>query len=125
MTRTILAIGVSVLTTGAMLVGADVASRLPLTYKVAHNRSAAKDCTGELVIDKWQFKYESADCPDESRTWRTTEIADVESKRPDELVLKSRESGAKTLGLERNFKFKVLGSGIEPDVVRYMRERVK
>ncbi len=101
-----------------------VSERVPLKYHVEHQHTTGS-CKGELTIDKWQFSYLSEDRPQDSRTWKLTDLRDVESKTPTELVLKTRESGAKTLGQERNYKFKLLGAGIERDVVEYMRDRVK
>jgi hypothetical protein len=126
MTRTrILLVLAAVAAIAAPGVAADVADRLPLTYQVEHDKRADKNCLGTLTVDKWQFKYESDACPDDNRTWRTTEIREVESKRSDELVLRTRESSAAKLGFDRNYRFRVLGGGIEPEVVAYMRGRVK
>ena len=54
-----------------------------------------------------------------------TDLKDVQSKTPSELALKTKESSAGTLGQDRNYKFKVLGGGIEKDVVDFMIRRVK
>lgn len=102
----------------------DVADRLPLKYEVVHNHKKGS-CNGVLTIEKWTFTYVSADRPEDSRTWKVTDIKEVESKTSDELVLKTRESGAKTLGQDRNYKFKVAGAGIEREVVDYMNSRVR
>lgn len=102
-----------------------VQDRVPLTYKVEHEHRRGL-CSGELTIDKWQFAFTSADKPEDSRTWKLTDLKEVESKVPTELVLKTRnEAAAKGMGLDRNYKFKVLGSGIEREVVEYMKDRVQ
>ncbi len=98
--------------------------RVPLSFDVEHEHNGGK-CRGTLTIDKWKFVYDSFDRPQDSRTWKITEIDKVESKNPRELVLKTTESGKSTLGQGRNYKFRVLGSGIDPDVVAWMQDRVQ
>ena len=102
----------------------DVGDRVPLKYQVEHNHRNGS-CKGELTIDKWAFSYTSADRPEDSRTWKVTELKEIQSKTPQELVLKTKESSAAMLGQDRNYKFKVLGAGIEREVVEYMNRRVK
>jgi len=102
----------------------DVGDRVPLKYQVEHNHRSGI-CKGELTIDKWVFTYTSEDRPEDSRTWKVTEVKEVQSKTPQELVLKTKESSAAMLGQDRNYKFKVLSGGIERDVVEYMNRRVK
>jgi len=101
----------------------DVGDRVPLTYSVEHKHRTGS-CKGELVIDKWAFTFTSQDKPEDSRTWKVTQVKDVESKTPDELVLKTKESSAGTLGQDRNYKLTVLGGGIQKEVVDYMNRRV-
>ena len=101
-----------------------VENRLPLTLAVEHQHSMGS-CTGELSIDKWVFTFTSKTKPEDSRTWKVTEIRVVESKRPDELVFRTRESGMKTLGQDRNYKFKVPGEGVSREAVDFMNQRVK
>lgn len=105
---------------GAQMVG----DRVPLRFDVEHEHNGGK-CSGTLTIDKWTFVYESIDRPQDSRTWKITEIDKVESKNPRDLVLKTTESGKSTLGQGRNYKFRVLGSGIDADVVAWMQDRVQ
>lgn len=105
---------------GAQMVG----DRVPLSFDVEHEHNSGR-CHGTLTIDKWKFVYESIDRPQDSRTWKITEIDKVESKNPRELVLKTTESGKSTLGQGRNYKFRVLGAGIDPDVVAWMQDRVQ
>lgn len=107
-------------TVGAQRVG----DRVPLSFEVEHVHNSGT-CRGTLTIDKWTFTYESVDRPQDSRTWKITEIDKVESKNPRELVLKTTESGASTLGQGRNYKFRVLGAGIAADVVAWMQDRVQ
>jgi len=99
-----------------------VADRVPLKIPVEHMHKMGS-CKGELTIDKWRFTFTSADKPEDSREWKLTDLKEAESKTPDELVLKTRESGMKTLGQERNYKFKVPG-GIERAIVDYMNDRI-
>jgi hypothetical protein len=105
---------------GAQMVG----DRVPLRFDVEHEHNGGK-CSGTLTIDKWTFVYESIDRPQDNRTWKITQIDKVESKNPRELVLKTTESGASTLGQGRNYKFRVLGAGIDADVVAWMQDRVQ
>lgn len=107
-------------TAGAQMIG----DRMPMTFDVVHLHNSG-ECHGTLTIDKWKFTYESVDRPEDSRTWKITEIDKVESKNPRELVLKTTESGKSTLGQGRNYKFRVLGSGIDPDIVAWMQDRVQ
>lgn len=102
----------------------DVGERVPLKYRVEHNHRSGS-CKGELTIDKWVFTYTSEDRPEDGRTWKVTDLKEVQSKTPQELVLKTKESSAAMLGQDRNYKFKVLGGGIEREVVDYMNRRVK
>ncbi len=98
------------------------ADRVPFTFAVEHLHGMGS-CKGELTIDKWLFTYESSDRPEDSREWKMTELKAAESKKPDELILRTRESGAKTLGQDKNYKFKVPG-GIDKAVVDYMNDRI-
>lgn len=107
-------------TAGAQMIG----DRMPMTFDVVHLHNSG-ECHGTLTIDKWKFTYESIDRPEDSRTWKITEIDKVESKNPRELVLKTTESGKSTLGQGRNYKFRVLGAGIDPDIVAWMQDRVQ
>lgn len=99
--------------------------RVPLSFEVEHTHNGGGKCRGTLTVDKWRFTYDSVDKPEDSRTWKITEVNEVESKTPRQLTLKTTESGAKTLGQGRNYKFNVLGRGIDPDVVAWMQDRVK
>jgi hypothetical protein len=101
-----------------------VADRVPLTYDVIHLHNGG-ECHGTLTVDKWKFVYTSADQPQDSRTWKITDLKAVESKTPDQLILRSTESGKATLGLDKNYKFRVLGAGIEHEVASWMNDRVK
>ena len=100
-----------------------VQDRVPLTLAVEHQHVRGS-CKGELVIDKWVFTYTSTDRPEDSRTWKLTDLKEAESKIPTELILRSRESGAKTLGQDKNYKFKV-PAGLARDVLDYMNDRIK
>ncbi len=107
-------------TTGAQPIG----DRVPLSFEVVHLHNTG-ECHGTLTIDKWKFSFESADRPEDSRAWKITEIDKVESRHPHELVLRTAESGKSTLGQGRNYKFRVLGAGIAPDIVAWMQDRVQ
>jgi hypothetical protein len=102
----------------------DVGERVPLKYPVEHNHRNGS-CRGELTIDKWVFTYTSEDRPEDSRSWKVTDVKEVSSKTPQELVVKTKESSVGTIGQDRNYKFKVLGAGIEREVVDFMIRRVK
>ena len=99
------------------------ADRVPFSFQVEHMHAMGSNCKGELTIDKWLFTYKSSDKPEDNREWKMSELKAAESKKPDELILRSRESGAKTLGQDKNYKFKVPG-GIEKAVVDYMNDRI-
>jgi hypothetical protein len=99
-------------------------TRLPITIAVEHEHSMGS-CTGELTVDKWVFTFTSKTKPEDSRTWKVTEIRQVESKRPSELIFRTRESGMKTLGQDRNYKFKVPGDGASRELVDFMNDRVR
>jgi hypothetical protein len=114
----------AVLLTGAAPSAQMVADRVPLTFNVIHLHNGG-ECRGTFTIDKWKFVYTSTDRPQDSRTWKVTDLKEVESKTPDQLILRSTESGKATLGMDKNYKFKVLGAGIEHDVVAWMNDRVK
>lgn len=101
-----------------------VNDRVPLTFQVEHTHNNGS-CRGTLTIDKWRFAYDSVDRPEDSRSWKITEIEKVESKTPRDLVLRTTESGKKTLGQGRNYKFRVLGGGIDPEVAAWMQDRVQ
>lgn len=113
-----------VLSTAATLCAQMVADRVPLTYNVIHLHSGG-ECRGTLTVDKWKFVYTSTDRPQDSRTWKVTDLKQVESKTPDSLIFRSTESGKATLGMDKNYKFRVLGAGIEHDVAAWMDDRVK
>lgn len=98
--------------------------RVPLSFDVEHEHNGGK-CRGTLTVDKWTFVYESMDRPEDSRSWKITQIDKVESKTRGELVLRTTESGKSTLGQGRNYKFRVLGGGIDPEVVSWMQDRVQ
>jgi hypothetical protein len=100
-----------------------VADRVPLKFAVEHAHKTGS-CRGELTIDKWRFSYVSSDRPEDSREWKLTELREAESKIPTELTLKTRESSTKTLGLDRNYKFKMLGAPLDRDVLDYMNDRI-
>ena len=101
-----------------------VGDRVPLSFEVVHQHNTG-ECRGTFTIDKWKFTYESVDRPQDSRSWRLTDIKEFESKTPAQLIVRTRESGKATLGQDKNYKFKVLGAGIDPDVVFWMNDRVK
>ena len=94
---------------------------MPLTFAVEHLHTTGS-CKGELTIDKWLFTYRSTDRPDDDRDWKLTELKVAESKKPTELILRTRES-VKGLGLDKNYKFKVPG-GMDRAVLDYMNDRI-
>jgi hypothetical protein len=98
------------------------ADRVPITFPVEHLHTMGS-CKGELTIDKWLFTYRSAERPQDNRDWKLTELRAAESKKPDELVLRTRESSASTLGLDKNYKFKVPG-GMDRALLAYMNDRI-
>jgi hypothetical protein len=98
------------------------ADRVPITIAVEHLHNTGS-CKGELTIDKWLFTYRSTDRPDDDRDWKLTELKAAESKKPNELVLRTRDS-VKGLGLDKNYKFKVPG-GMDRAVLAYMNDRIE
>ena len=108
---------------GSTALAQSPADRVPITYAVEHQHSTGS-CRGELIIDKWRFTYTSTEKPEDSREWKLTDLKLAESKTPNELILRTRESGKKTLGQERNYKFKIPGAGIPRDVIDYMNDRI-
>jgi hypothetical protein len=97
------------------------ADRAPITFAVEHLHNTGS-CKGELKVDKWLFSYRSADRPDDDRDWKLTELKAAESKKPNELVLRTRDS-VKGLGLDKNYKFRVPG-GMDRAVLDYMNDRI-
>ena len=97
------------------------ADRVPITFAVEHLHNTGS-CKGELKVDKWLFSYRSADRPDDNRDWKLTELKAAESKKPDELILRTRDS-VKGLGLDKNYKFKVPG-GMDRALLDYMNDRI-
>ena len=97
------------------------ADRVPNTITVEHLHNTGS-CKGELKVDKWLFSYRSADRPDDDRDWKLTELKAAESKKPNELVLRTRDS-VKGLGLDKNYKFRVPG-GMDRAVLDYMNDRI-
>ena len=97
------------------------ADRVPITFAVEHLHTTGS-CKGELKVDKWLFSYRSADRPDDDRDWKLTELKAAESKKPNELVLRTRDS-VKGLGLDKNYKFRVPG-GMDRAVLDYMNDRI-
>lgn len=122
--RLVLAVALLALAAVARPFAQMVADRVPLTYDVIHLHTNGQ-CHGKLTVDKWKFTYESSDRPQDSRTWKVTELKAVESKTRDQLILRSTESNKSTLGQDKNYKFKVLGAGIEHEVASWMNDRVK
>jgi hypothetical protein len=104
------------------VVAQPAADRVPITIAVEHLHNTGS-CKGELTIDKWLFTYRSADRPDDDRDWKLTELKAAESKKPNELVLRTRDS-VKGLGLDKNYKFKVPG-GMDRAVLAYMNDRIE
>ena len=100
----------------------DPAERVPITLAVEHLHTTG-GCKGELTIDKWLFTYRLTERPEDDRDWKLTELKAAESKKPNELILRTRESGPKTLGLDKNYKFNVPG-GIDRALLAYMSERI-
>ena len=117
------------ITLGAVLVASlagpataqNPADRVPITFAVEHLHNTGS-CKGELKVDKWLFSYRSADRPDDDRDWKLTELKAAESKKPNELVLRTRDS-VKGLGLDKNYKFRVPG-GMDRAVLDYMNDRI-
>jgi hypothetical protein len=97
------------------------ADRVPITFTVEHLHTTGS-CKGELTVDKWLFTYRSTDRPDDDRDWKLTELKAAESKKPNELILRTRES-VKALGLDKNYKFKVHG-GMDRALLDYMNDRI-
>jgi len=97
------------------------ADRVPITFAVEHLHNTGS-CKGELKVDKWLFSYRSADRPADDRDWKLTELKAAESKKPNELILRTRDS-VKGLGLDKNYKFKVPG-GMDRALLDYMNDRI-
>jgi hypothetical protein len=97
------------------------ADRVPIHIAVEHLHNTGS-CKGELVIDKWLFSYRSSDRPADDRDWKLTELKAAESKKPNELVLRTRDS-VRGLGLDKNYKFRVPG-GMDRAVLDFMNERI-
>jgi len=97
------------------------ADRVPIHIAVEHLHNTGS-CKGELIVDKWLFSYRSTDRPNDDRDWKLTELKAAESKKPDELVLRTRDS-VRGLGLDKNYKFRVPG-GLDRKVLDYMNERI-
>ena len=97
------------------------ADRVPITFAVEHQHNTGS-CKGELTIDKWLFTYRSTDRPDDDRDWKLTELKAAESKKPNELILRTRDS-VKGLGLDKNYKFKV-PAGMDRALLDYMNDRI-
>lgn len=119
-TRTVLAALVAITVAGAAA-AQNPADRVPIHIAVEHLHNTGS-CKGELIIDKWLFSYRSTDRPTDNRDWKLTELKAAESKKPDELVLKTRDS-VRGLGLDKNYKFRVPG-GLDRKVLDYMNERI-
>jgi hypothetical protein len=114
---------IAIVAATAIVLAQSPADRVPFSIPVEHIHSMGANCKGELTIDKWLFSYRSSDKPEDNRDWKMTELKAAESKKPDELILRTRESGAKTLGQDKNYKFKVPG-GMDKAVVDYMNDRI-
>ena len=97
------------------------ADRVPITFTVEHLHTTGS-CKGELTVDKWLFTYRSTDRPDDNRDWKLTELKAAESKKPNELILRTRDS-VKGLGLDKNYKFRV-PAGMDRAVLDYMNDRI-
>ena len=97
------------------------ADRVPITFTVEHLHTTGS-CKGELTVDKWLFSYRSTDRPDDNRDWKLTELKAAESKKPNELILRTRDS-VKALGLDKNYKFRV-PAGMDRAVLDYMNDRI-
>jgi len=97
------------------------ADRVPITFAVEHLHTTGS-CKGELTVDKWLFTYRSTDRPDDNRDWKLTELKAAESKKPNELILRTRDS-VKGLGLDKNYKFRV-PAGMDRAVLDYMNDRI-
>ncbi len=99
----------------------DPADHMPIHIQVEHLHNTGS-CKGELIVDKWLFSYRSTDRPNDDRDWKLTELKAAESKKPDELVLRTRDT-VRGLGLDKNYKFRVPG-GLDRKVLDYMNERI-
>ena len=119
-TRIVLATLV-VITVAGVAAAQNPADHLPIHIAVEHLHNSGS-CKGELIIDKWLFSYRSSDRPNDNRDWKLTELKSAESKKPDELVLRTRDS-VRGLGLDKNYKFRVPG-GLDRKVLDYMNERI-
>ena len=97
------------------------ADRVPISIDVEHVHNTGS-CKGQLTVDKWLFSYRSAERPQDDRDWKLTELKSAESNKPNELILRTRES-VKGLGLDKNYKFKVPG-GMDRAVLDYMKDRI-
>jgi hypothetical protein len=97
------------------------ADRVPIHIAVEHlhNTGSRK---GELIVDKWLFSYRSSDRPADDRDWKLAELKAAESKKPNELVLRTRDT-VRGLGLDKNYKFRVPGA-LDRAVLDYMNERI-
>ena len=109
------------LATAVVAAAQSPADRIPIHIAVEHLHNTGS-CEGELIVDKWLFSYRSTDRPNDDRDWKLTELKTAESKKPDELVLRTRDT-VRGLGLDKNYKFKVLG-GLDRKVLDYMNERI-
>ncbi len=98
-----------------------VADRVPISIDVEHVHNTGS-CKGQLTVDKWLFSYRSAERPQDDRDWKLTELKSAESNKPNELILRTRES-VKGLGLDKNYRFKVPG-GMDRAVLDYMKDRI-
>jgi hypothetical protein len=99
----------------------DPADRVPIHIGVEHLHNTGS-CKGELIVDKWLFSFRSTDRPNDDRDWKLKELKAAESKKPDELVLRTRDA-VRGLGLDKNYKFRVPG-GLDRKVLDYMNERI-
>jgi hypothetical protein len=118
--RTVLAALLVIIGAGAAA-AQNPAERVPIHIAVEHLHNSGS-CKGELIIDKWLFSYRSTDRPNDDRDWKLTELKAAESKKPDDLVLKTRDS-VRGLRLDKNYKFRVPG-GLDRKVLDYMNERI-
>ena len=109
------------LATAVVAAAQNPADRVPIHIAVEHLHNTGS-CKGELIVDKWLFSYRSTDRPNDDRDWKLTELKAAESKKPDELVLRTRDT-VRGLGLDKNYKFRVPG-GIDRKVLDYMNERI-
>jgi hypothetical protein len=97
------------------------ADRVPIHIAVEHLHQTGS-CKGELIVDKWLFSYRSTDGPNDDRDWKLTALKAAESKKPDELVLRTRDT-VRGLGSTRSSNFRVPG-GLDRKVLDYMNERI-